>query len=411
MNKFLACVSVLLGLSAFAEPAITLDRVQQRYPWNGIVDVDYTVSGAEDPTALVPELFAVAETGRKIRAATFLSEPDMSDGSHRLSWNATADGADYLSKNTQFRLSLRQVDRATDGDYMIIDISKGPDAAAYKVSFMSDVADPAATFNTMEYKTTKIVLKKVPACSFWMGATETDVPWMTNNGVRVSARSEVPRHYVTLTKDFFVGLFKLTWGQYVRVTGDVTLQGANKDDGYLSGQHWRGMHAEDGFFERLNARVRCLSRPLNSITVPTEAQWECFCRAGTTTPFFFGEDGSNKVLQKYAVCNNSLETRVGQLLPNPWGFYDTYGLQNEVVRDYLLADVPYPEGDEANPVVDPFNDKPVAAGNTQRLSRGGVSWSDGHACRSAFRSYANNETYKTAFRLCFTVEPDAQPAE
>lgn len=405
MNKFLACVSVLLGLSAFAEPAITLDRVQQRYPWNGIVDVDYTVSGAEDPTALVPELFAVSETGRKIRAATFLSEPDMSDGSHRLSWNATADGADYLSKDTQFRLSLRFVDRATDGDYMIIDLSKGPDAPAYKVSFMSDVADPAATFNTDEYKTTKIVFKKIKAGSFWMGASDEDLPYVSNNNAQVSWKPEFPRHYVTLTKDFFIGIFKLTNAQYLHVTNDVGATGAAT--AAILSLKWNDVFSPGGFMEQLGSKMKCLSRPLGNITFPTEAQWEYACRAGTTTPWFFGNDPS--VIRQYAVCMNEQTLTVGTKLPNPWGLYDMYGLANEIQMDYLSAS--YPEGDELHPVIDPYVSTPQPGqGNAHHTARGGASWDDEKKCRSAYRNYCMEST-KTTLRLCLTVEPDARPAE
>jgi len=406
MLKSLVILCVGLVGSAFADPSVVLDRVQQRYPWNGIVDVDYTVANAQDPTALVVELFATSEAGEKVRAATFLSEPETSDGTHRLSWNATADGAGWISKQTQFRLSLRFVDRATDGDYMIIDLTKGSNASAYKVTFVSDVADPAATFNTDEYKTTKIVLKKIPAGSFWMGATEDDIPWMTNKSAAVSARSEVPRHYVTLTKDFFIGLFRLTWGQYCAVTGDEALKGTAKDNTVLNLQHWRGMHAEDGFFERLNGRVRCLDRSLGQMTVPTETQWEYACRAGTTTPWFFGAEVSKAILQQYAAAWGDSDLTVGRKLPNPWGLYDMYGMMFDTVLDYLPGSkVTYPEGDEEHPVVDPFNRQPSSVGNTQRISRGGASWDDAHCCRSAHRGYINNDTYKTSFRLCFTVEP------
>lgn len=390
---------VLFGFSAFADPSVTIDRVQQRYPWNGIVDIDYTVANTVDPTALKPAIFATAEDGRKVYASTFLAEPDLSDGSHRLSWDAKADGADFVSKSTEIRFSLRHVDRATDGDYMIIDVSKGPDAAAYKVSFVSDVADPASTFNTDEYKTTKIVLKKIKAGSFWMGATDADLPYVSNDNAQVSWRPEFPRHYVTLSKDYFIGIFKLTNAQYLHVTNDVDLTGA--DTAVMKARNWNDVFSPGGFMEQLNAKVKCLSRPLGNIILPTEAQWEYACRAGTTTPWFFGSDPS--VIKQYAVCKNESTLTVGSKLPNPWGLYDMYGLANETNWDYL-SDL-YPEGDELNPVVDPCveSSPPYSSHHT---ARGGASWSNEKECRSAYRNYCMQGT-KTTFRLCFTVEPDA----
>jgi formylglycine-generating enzyme required for sulfatase activity len=131
------------------------------------------------------------------------------------------------------------------------------------------------------------------------------------------------------------------------------------------------------FLARLNSQEAANIPAGWAYVLPTEAQWEYACRAGTTTDYSWG-NGINASQANYDDSNNNRSSNVGQYAPNPWGFFDLHGNVVEWTADWLGA---YPIG---NPVVDPIGN-PASGGN--RVSRGG-SWANagGALLRSAQRS-------------------------
>jgi formylglycine-generating enzyme required for sulfatase activity len=138
----------------------------------------------------------------------------------------------------------------------------------------------------------------------------------------------------------------------------MTQHGANKYCQWLS--------AKTGEFYRL----------------PTEAEWEYACRAGTTTPYFFGTDGSK--LPEYAWFEQNSDfkyQKVGKKKPNPWGLYDMYGNVTEWVLDQYDADF-YKKCAGQGTVTEPWNKATLPYPHSVR----GGSWDDEAAmCRSAAR--------------------------
>lgn len=392
MKHLLPMAVLLAGASAWAAPSVTIDRVQQRYPWNGMVDIDYTVSDIANPDVYEIDLDVTDATGRLWDTVTLLAKPDTTVGSHRLTWNSAADNAQFLARQATFKLNLRQVSVATDGDYMVIDLSRGTDAPVYNVTYLSDIADPTNYFNTTEYKTTKIVLKRIKAGSYWMGSPD---------GGEAFGKTNEKYHYVTLTNDFYVGMFLLTGGQYVRVVGGEMPEWTAEEKaltGNIGGCD--ALAKEDGFLARLNARARNALNPIVRFGFPTESQWEYACRAGTTTTWFFGEDSS--LLSNYAYFDNATPPRVGAKAPNPWCLWDVYGTVQEYTQDTLddKFNMDYPDTTEENPDVEPLRVK----GGGNRAMRGGASWNDAAACRSAFRasSTSGTKSVSNGFRLCIS---------
>jgi formylglycine-generating enzyme required for sulfatase activity len=185
---------------------------------------------------------------------------------------------------------------------------------------------------------------------------------------------------VKLTKGFFLGVHSVTQKQWRVVMGDNPSQ-FKGDDLPVDSVSWNDCQE---FVKKLSAKEGKRYR------LPTEAEWEFACRAGTTTPFFFGEtistDQANYIGDyiygkgKKGIFRKTT-TPPDTFKANAWGVQDMHGN----VWQYCLDSYgPYPVTDLSNPenhVKDHLNDK----NETARVLRGG-SWNDGpRSCRAACR--------------------------
>ena len=146
-------------------------------------------------------------------------------------------------------------------------------------------------------------LKRIPAGSFVRGSS---------NGPR-----EKPPHKVAIARPFYIGVCPVTQAEWKRVMGDnpSDFKGANMPVEKVS---WK--MAQD-FCRKLSEKEGLPYR------LPTEAQWEYACRAGTTTEYCFG-DSDDRLLGEYAWFdgNSGGHTHdVGQKKPNAWGLFDMHG--------------------------------------------------------------------------------------
>ena len=175
------------------------------------------------------------------------------------------------------------------------------------------------------------------------------------------------RHEVTLSKPFYMGVTEVTQAQYEAVMGTNPshFKGATNPVEMVS---WNDA-AE--FCKKLSEKTR------QAVRLPTEAEWEYACRAGTTTQFCFGDDDS--ALGDYAWYEvNSGDTThpVGQKKPNAWGLYDMHGNVWEWCADWYDD---YPKA----PVTDPQG----PPSGTYRVLRAGAWVSLPSSCRSANRNF------------------------
>lgn len=210
-----------------------------------------------------------------------------------------------------------------------------------------------------------------PAGTFMMGAPANELDaWDADR----------PQHQVTLTHGFWMGKYELTKRQWVAVMsttpwsgGSYVLADPDSPAVYVS---WNDAQA---FITALNTYTG------KTFRLPSEAEWEYACRAGTTTRFYWGDDLSCTQTGSYAWywsnCSSEMYAHVvGQKLPNAFGLYDMSGNVLEWVQDWWAYYA------NSNAVTDPTG----PATGEGRVERGG-SWDHdgGYYCRSALRYYNN----------------------
>lgn len=223
--------------------------------------------------------------------------------------------------------------------------------------------------------TDKITLKAVliPAGKFLMGGPETDPNHYYD---------ECPQHEVTLTESFYLGIYDVTEEQYEAVMGrnPSPTKGATNP---VENVTW----ADSVEF------CRKLSETSGrTVRLPTEAQWEYACRAGTTTRFSFGDDEAQLAEYGWYQDNSGLQSHpVGQKKPNPWGLYDMHGNVFQWVADTRAIVATY---GSALPVTDPQGPKQNTGGRgggpANHVLRGGSWVYPAQKSRSATRGFAGN---------------------
>jgi formylglycine-generating enzyme required for sulfatase activity len=199
-----------------------------------------------------------------------------------------------------------------------------------------------------------MTFNKLPAGTFTMGSPETEE----------GRYDDETQHKVTISKAFYMQSTEVTQGQWKGVMGTepwkgkpTVKEGPNNAATYVS---WNDAVA---YCKKLSEKEGKTYR------LPTEAEWEYACRAGTETAWSFGDD--EKELGDYAwYKENAWELgekyahQVGLKKPNAFGLYDMHGNVAEWCHDYYGGDY-YKQS--------PENDPPGPASGTERVQRG-ASW-------------------------------------
>ena len=203
-------------------------------------------------------------------------------------------------------------------------------------------------------------------------------------------RSDEAQVEVTLSKGFWMGKYEVTQGQWQRFVGDFP-QPPNAGVGDDFPVYWVSYLEAEAFCRKLTTQARA-SGALPAaweFRLPTEAQWEYACRAGTTTATAFGDKLSTKQANFQQKPYNgagegpSLKraAKVGSYPANAWGLYDLHGNVFEWCRDWYHTQLPGGVDPDLSAVKGVMN----RDGTYSRVRRGGAFVEDGWACRSAFR--------------------------
>ena len=327
------------AMVACADVAFKVKDVEahQRYPWNGKVDIDFTIDSAVEGsifTVCVEAKDTVGQTNvtlttvRYADKVAFSSLEKLPAGRHRVTWDADTDVPDNLIPSLAFSVSVWvDGERIPDnGLYMVIDLSRYVNVMGemrYSITYLSTVPEGGWTD---EYKTTKLVLRRIPA-------------------------GQDPLGRYTLTKDFYAGIFEVTERQWDLVMGnklgsdyDVPKETSyNNIRGSSVGAQWSTSSEVDSssFLGQLRAKTG-----IKEFDLPTEAQWEYVCRAGTTTAYNVGRDDVAGLLaagwyEENSVINSSCRKHaVGGKVPNAWGLYDMHGNLSEWCLDRYTENMP-----------------------------------------------------------------------
>jgi formylglycine-generating enzyme required for sulfatase activity len=195
--------------------------------------------------------------------------------------------------------------------------------------------------------------------------------------------AEEHRHEVEISRPFYLGVHTVTQKQYQQVmgtnpscfskggAGKDRVKGLDTDDFPVESVSWEGAVA---FCKRLSA-LPAEKGARRVYRLPSEAEWEYACRAGTSTPFHFG----NTLDARQANVNSALgrPARVGSYRPNAWGLYDMHGNVWQFCADCY-------DGNYYR--VSPRKDPAGPKAGSYRVARGGSWMNPSRHCRAAIRT-------------------------
>ena len=448
MNKLVGIAFAAL-VFPFSLEAVTFERVlvRQQWPWSAKVNIDYVLSETEGKTWDVSVAFRAGGEALTVPAASLSGDRfGVSAGQRRIVWDPTVTA--YATRDVLADLEVTLSAESVEAKrYLVIDMSQGAangqPAAIWPVSYRSDIADADGDGRwDREYKTTKMVFRRIEPGTFTMGVPATE--YGTYEKCPLAER----QHQVTLTKPFYMAVFPLTAKQFhlVRAYWGNDTYGKSETTGARPANGWgvtydalRGTVAKgvnwpstghvvfddpdvvdfsnvNGSAANNMSFLAWFRRHVPGLVVdlPTEAQGEYCCRAGTSPHSFYnGVDldatryqksvdlpapgiesiartksnsqrynESAQVWESVSGDGNEYGTcDVGSYDPNAWGLYDMHGNVNELCLDWYnnaaLSDETDPKG-------------PLAG--TQRIYRGGGFSNWPSDSRAGFRGAMATET-------------------
>ena len=374
-------------------------RTVSHWPWEDTVDVYYTVN-CDQKDAVISVSFSgynadldetVPISRKNITGDGFEDDKPLVLGKEMHAvWNAGAD----LPENYHCEKFAVNVTASCGKTYLVVDLSGGSAATSYPYWYTDEAPDTTSDV----CRTTELWLRRIPAGTFTMGSPTSET----------GRYSDETQHEVTLTQDYYIGVFECTQKQWTLVMGsnpsgstgdtrpveEVSYSNVRGSSSTAGGGWPTYGHTVDSssFMGKLQAKTGL------TFDLPTEAQWEYACRKkadGTcwTTALNSGKAftaANLSALGRYS-GNSSGHTKVGSYLPSELGLYDMHGNVCEWVLDKYGT---YPTTAVSDPV--------GATSGTAQIKRGGSYNLSMNDCRAAVRRHdysASNSNADIGFRI------------
>lgn len=383
MKNILSFVFVFAAAAAIAEPAITRQAVRQRWPFSNKVDIDlYLESDANSDVELTATWNGQA-TPVPLTVDQLEGSTNLRPGFNHLVWDPLAAGLGE-SKLTGFTVTaaLASFDSRK---YLVLDLINR------NWAYYADDPD-GKRWNDDKYKRHYMVFRRVPAGVYQLGLTTAQMDHLKDLGANQNYRTGYDRalkaRTVTITKDYYIGIYQVTGGQRQHIayygtlgsgkyynggtycneitssgrkyvgwrcnSSDATLTYAWPQDGHdvaepemtkdPSSGLWVGESGSGSVIGQLRALMRVGGSDLPSnmvIDLPTQEQWEIAARAGTTTLLAdFGTlESTKEEIFAYQDVHSVAGSNpgVGLKEPNSWNLYDTAGLNYEALLNTVTA--------------------------------------------------------------------------
>ena len=402
------CFSLVIASAARGDFVSNISCTQ-RWPWNGKVDIDYTLSNEEHYDVPVFKLGFYGKIGNgpsfplKSLSGDVEDHTVRAEGTHRVTWDASQDlGTNVDVSNVKVAIVARET--TIPPPYMYLDLETYDLRGSFRVPSSSDTTT----------KRTQVWFRRVEAGTFTMGASAEDRAYFHANVNNESV------HQVTITKPFYIAIYETTEAQYYKINSETQwnsmkpMTGLDYTDlrGSNVGTNWpaRGYQVDsDSFFGRLRSKVG------HDVIfdLPTDAQWEMACRSkgdGTFHGDLTWNDGSayakvndnnhDSNLYRLAWFKGSVSSihDVGTKEPSSLGLYDMHGNVWEWCLDWMKDDL------GTAPVTDPVG--PRHQISYLRIRRGGANGNAPADCRIARRNPAGaGSTHSDyGFRMVIMME-------
>ena len=458
-------IFAMLSICALAVNAADIGRVivRQQWPWSTAINVEFELSGVS-PSAPADVSFRCFNGAAEIPAATV--EKAISGARYALTKGGTytltldpavlfpsgtktvpdfrvtvaADNASEKSREVLYKIvnlespyDVEDVTRARllNGDMGAVETDYAALGAKYGATFstsLEDVCIWTGVTNDVKYKSTHMVLRKIPA----NGKTFKFLKGLYAKPPGATSNQYLAGYDTSFTNDFYIGVFEVTQAQFKKMKfpaegsfyeTNASYSNYRPADGLYWGMDLRGtsngykwpdgdhLDLDDGkFFKKMQDLVGYV------FDLPTEAMWEFACRGGTDTDFYSGASYSTEnaipimrakgvncesypsdwtKAQKQAADLNYGPNIVGSYAPNAYGLYDMLGNVAEWCLDRG-------DGVVQTGGVDPRGStiEQVDNNTNYRVIKGGSFTGDPNRCGNRSR---NHQTYRddtTGFRVC-----------